>query len=537
MMRLSKSFVWFLTLLGLAVFGYGFFRSNYDIRGVLSFMPMLIWPLVLFTALGVTLLWWSIKQARWNDPNKSRSWPVQIVVGVFFLFMVAVSMILNWRMIYYRFAGDQMDEARMAQLASANLDSSITSSTVSNGTGQNHFSGDWPAWRGPNRDGKSTETSINTDWQKSPPKTLWRRSIGGGYSSIAAVGDRIYTMDRHGTEERVVCLAADTGKDLWAFSYPVDWGKFGYNSGPRATPTIAGGRLYSVGATGIFVALELPTSPTGQPKEAWRHDLIAEFNGALPQWGVACSPLVEGDLVIVQPGGSKGSVAAFNQQSGALVWSALSDVNGYSSPVVADIASRRQVVVFTGEGIAGLDVRDGNKLWYYDWPEQFNGNIATPIAAGNFVFISSVYTNGGCALLEISQSNGQFQANPVYVKRNKLMRNHHASCVLHQGFLYGFDSLEGIFKCIDLRTATEKWYNRKPGKGSLMFADSHLIILTEKGELTIAAADPERCTLKGKIEVFDRGETWAVPVLSRGKLFVRDKEEIVCLDLRKPVTQ
>lgn len=550
-MRLSKSFIWFLTLLGLAVFGYGLLRANYDIRGVLSFMPMLIWPLVLFSALGVTLLWWSIKQARWNDPGKSWTWPVQSAAGLFFLGMVVVSMVLHWKVLFYRFLGDVADEARMAQLANTSLDPSGAHSTAANGTGHDYLPGDWPAWRGPNRDGKSTEAGINTDWVKSPPKTLWRRSIGGGYSSIAAVDDRIYTMDRQGDQERIICLSAETGKDLWVFSYPVDWGKFGYNSGPRATPSIADGRLYSVGATGIFVALELPKEPltpdlspsrgegrdARQPKELWRHDLIAEFNATLPQWGMACSPLVEDDLVIVQPGGSKGSVAAFNRLTGELVWSALRDINGYSSPVVADLAGRRQVVAFTGEGVAGLNERDGQKLWYLDWPEQFNGNIATPIVAGNFVLISSAYSSGGCALLEITQANGQFQANPVYIKRNKLMRNHHASCILHQGFLYGFDDLGGLLRCVDLRTANVKWTERKPGKGCLMFADGHLIILTEKGELTIAAADPEKCVLSGKIDLFDRAETWAVPVLSHGRLFVRDKEEIVCLDLRKPVNQ
>ena len=342
-------------------------------------------------------------------------------------------------------------------------------------------------------------------------------------------------MDRQGNNERVVCLACGDGSELWSVSYPVDFERFQYNTGPRATPTIVDGRLYAVGSTGIFLALELPTDPKGQPKELWRHDLIAEFEGALEKWGMACSPAVDGDLVVVQPGGSKGSVAAFHRINGNLIWTALSDSNGYSSPIIADLAEERQVVAFTGEGVAGLNLKDGQKRWYFDWPEQFHGNIATPIVAGNFVFISSAYDNGGCALLEIVNQGGDWEAKLVYKKRNKFMSNHHSTSILHDGHLYGFD--RSIFKCVDLRAGTESWYSRRPEKGCLTYADGHLIILSEKGELSIAQASPQKAILKGKLDLFDRAETWAVPVLSRGRLYVRDREEIVCLDLKPPVAQ
>jgi outer membrane protein assembly factor BamB len=342
-------------------------------------------------------------------------------------------------------------------------------------------------------------------------------------------------MDRQGDQERIVCLDCAEGKENWSFRYPVDFGRFQYNAGPRATPTVVGRHLYAVGATGTFVALELPIEPKGQPRELWRHDLIQEFDAPLATWGMACSPAVEGDLVIVQPGGSKGSIAAFNRITGQLVWAALDDVNGYSSPVIADFSGERQVVAFTGEGVVGLSLQDGAKRWYFDWPEQFHGNIATPIIAGNLVFISSAYDNGGCALLEIVQEGGSWDARLVYKKRGKLMANHHATCVLHDGHLYGFD--KSLFKCVDLRTGTEKWVSRKPEKGSLLFADGHLIILSERGDLALAEASPHQCNLKGTVAVFDRGETWAMPVLSRKRLYVRDKEEIVCLDLSKPAAQ
>src|SRR5262249_47478906 len=146
-----------------------------------------------------------------------------------------------------RFSGDQADAARLAQLADAKLDSTPVAFTP----------GDWPQWRGPLRDGKSSETGINTDWQASPPKTLWRHKIGGGYSSISVIGDRLYTMDRQGDQERIVCLAAEDGKELWSHSYPIDFSSFQFNAGPRATPTIVDQHLYTVGATGVLIALEL----------------------------------------------------------------------------------------------------------------------------------------------------------------------------------------------------------------------------------------------------------------------------------------
>jgi outer membrane protein assembly factor BamB len=390
--------------------------------------------------------------------------------------------------------------------------------------------GEWPQWRGPRRDGISSETGLRTDWAKAPPTVVWKRPLGGGYSSIAVIDNRLYTMDRQGNEERILCLDAKTGNELWVHRYTANYGNLSYGNGPRATPTISDGRVYTVGATGIFLCMEAAPSD-GQPHELWKHDLMKEFGAQMPGWGVACSPLVDGDLVWVQPGGPSASVAAFDRRTGKVVHRALSEPSGYSSPVAATAAGVHQIVCCTGQAAVGLDPTNGKQLWYFPWPTP-NGIIATPIVASDYVFVSSAY-NTGCALVHLkSEGHGAIAAEPVYVKRNKLMRNHHASSVLHEGYLYGFD--DAILKCVDLRRGKEKWSSRDVGKGCLLFADGHLIVLSENGTLTLAEASPAGYREKGRMAgVLTGADCWALPALAGGQLYLRDHKQLVCLDLMK----
>jgi outer membrane protein assembly factor BamB len=341
-------------------------------------------------------------------------------------------------------------------------------------------------------------------------------------------------MDRDGPEERVVCLDAAKGDELWAYRYPADYHRVDYGSGPRATPTVHDGRVYTVGATGILLCLEAKPAD-GKPKALWQHDLVAEFDAGsqFPRWGIACSPLIEGDLVVAQPGGKDGSIAAFNRQTGELVWKALSDESGYSSPVAGTLAGVRQIICLTGRNLVGLHPGDGSQLWTYRWATQFNGNIATPIVAGNYVFVSSGYDKG-CALVEVSGDAGGLRAAHVYVRpRRQLMQNHHSTCVLHQGHLYGYDEGQGAWKCIDLRTAQAQWTSEEVNKGCAIYADGHLIILTQNGLLALVEATPEAFWLKGQAQLFHGKDVWALPVVADGRLYVRDHKEVVCLDIKK----
>ncbi len=447
---------------------------------------------------------------------------------MFALLLVAATAILGW--IYMPallrlFASDHTaDAAVLRALQEAKLQSHGGAANA------------WSQWRGPRRDGVSDETGLLTSWPEGGPRILWRRPIGGGYSSCAIVNGRLYTMDRIGSDERVLCFDAESGKELWVYRYPANYGNIEYGAGPRATPTVHEGRVYTVGAAGLFACLEAEPKD-GQAKVLWQRHLVEQLNGDKPRWGFACSPLIEGDLVIVQPGGSKGAVAAFHRESGNLAWRALSDDSGYSSPVAATAAGVRQIICFTGEGLAGLRPADGAKLWYFPWPTDFQANIATPIVAGDYVFISSSY-QAGCALLRLLPDGDGVKVEPVFVRRNKIMRNHHSTCVLHEGHLYGFDSsgldLNAFLKCLDFRSLEEKWNaGRDLSKGTLICADRHLIVLTERGSLALVEATPDEYRKKGELKLFEGSQIWALPALANGRLYLRDDNELVCVDLRK----
>jgi outer membrane protein assembly factor BamB len=394
----------------------------------------------------------------------------------------------------------------------------------------------WPQWLGPNRDGISVETGIRTDWDQSPPKILWKMPIGDGYTSPSIAHGRLYTMDAKDKTERVLCLDPQTGKEIWSYSYPYA-GISTYNHlGPKASPTIYDGLIYTLGAAGDFLCFK---EASDKPQIVWKHDLVKEFEGKKSNsgYGFASSPLIEGDMVCVQAGGLKGSVVSFNRKDGKLIWKALSNMNGYSSPVAATVAGIRQIVVFLEAAAVGLRASDGAKLWEYPWGTTPGGNIAMPIVLGDYVFISSGHGDG-CACLRIARDGAGCKAVPVYIMKNKVMRSAYSSCIYRDGFLYGFDVGPGNLKCIDFRTGTEKWADRRRPKGTLIYADGHLITLTETGSLIAVKATPERLEVEGTVRdivAAEEGELWTLPVLADGLLYLRDRREIKCLDLKGSV--
>ena len=398
--------------------------------------------------------------------------------------------------------------------------------------------GGWPQWRGPNRDGVAPPGPLRAEWETQPPTRLWSVPVGGGYSSFAVVGGGAYTQDKQGEDERILCMDAATGTTAWEYRYPVDYRGIGYGNGPRATPTVHDGRVYTVGAVGTFLCLEPPIAP-GQPaKELWRHDLLAEFEVGKPDFGVACSPLIEGDLVVVQPGGPKGALAAFDRKTGDLRWAAGADPWSYSSPVAATAAGVRQVVAASGNSVLGVRADDGKVLWRHPWETQYQANIATPVVVGDYVFVSSGY-NKGCALLRLRPDGGGVKADQVYFRSNRVMRNHFNTCVYRDGFLYGFDDPGGL-KCVDLRNGelVADWEGRDADnkafdKGTLILAGDKMVGLTTTGTVFLAEADPTEFKFRGKVkDVLSGGECWAVPVLVDGRLYVRDGEKAVCLDMK-----
>jgi outer membrane protein assembly factor BamB len=389
---------------------------------------------------------------------------------------------------------------------------------------------DWPCWRGPHGDGVARETGLLKAWPKDGPRRLWKADLAGGFSSAAVADGRVFTQTREKNQEVVVCLDAATGKDLWRYRYDCDYdahptfnggfppGK--YRTGPRATPTVADGRVYALGATGTLLCLEAKTG-----KRVWRQDLLKLGGRDCPGPGYGNSPLVVASRVYVHPGGPAGkSLAALEAKDGGGVWQALDDPYAPASPVWAEVGGAPQVIFFTGAGAVGVAPPDGKLLWRYPWKTQFDLNIATPVYAGGQVFVSSNYGVGG-AVFRLAD-----KGEPETVWKSKVMQNHISTSVLYQGHLYGFS--EQRLRCVDFETGKDRWDRTGLGRGSLVVADGHLIVLGEHGELVLARATPAEYHEAGRCQAFPPGTlTWTVPVLSGGRLFVRSEDALLALDL------
>ena len=379
----------------------------------------------------------------------------------------------------------------------------------------------WPAYRGPDGTGISHETGLLKAWPEGGPRVLWRMPLGDGYSGISVSGTRLYTMYSTKEDEIVACHEAVSGKELWRSridsNRPDDQG-----DGPRSTPTIDGDRVYALGARGKLLALEASTGKT-----VWKKDLKKDFGARVPRWGISTSPFIEGDLLLLDAGGSPDrSIIALNKKDGSMAWSARSDKPGYSTPISVTFGGRRQVLFFTGSALVSIDPSDGRQLWDFKWKTSYDINAAMPIfVPPDRVFISSGY-DVGAALLQVNDDDGRFKIVPVW--RSRVMKNHFNSSILHDGHLYGFDY--GTLKCIDANTGQEKWGQRGFAKGSLLLADGHLIILSEGGLLALAEATPDGFQEKGRVQILE-GRTWTMPSLSNKTLYLRNREEMVALDL------
>ena len=382
---------------------------------------------------------------------------------------------------------------------------------------------DWPQWRGPHRDGLSAEKNLLKSWPQDGPPLAWRvGGAGEGYSSFAVAGGRIFTLGARGDREYVVAFDAASGKRLWEVAHGSRF-KNDRGDGPRSTPTVDGARLYVFGASGDLTSLDAASG-----KIAWMVNVIRDFGGRNIQWGFSESPLVSGDRIIICPGGNGSAIVAVNKANGRLLWKSEGDTAGYSSAVLHEVGGVRQAIVFTGQRALGLDIDNGRVLWSYNRVSNRVANIATPIARGNHVFLSSDYGTGA-ALLELTPSAGAIAAREVYFTRD--MRNHHASSVLIGDYLYGFSS--AILTAMKFDTGEVAWRDRSVGKGSLVFADDRLYLFSEGGVAALAEATPTGYREHGRFSL-ETGSlpTWTHPVVSNGKLFLRDQDTVYAYDVR-----
>ena len=381
---------------------------------------------------------------------------------------------------------------------------------------------DWPQWRGPQRTGISAETGLLKDWPAGGPKLAWRASgAGDGYSSFAVTGGRLYTLGARGNTEYVLAFDAATGKRLWETAHGRRFNN-DRGDGPRATPTIDGDRVYAFGASGDLSVLDAATG-----KVVWTQNVLQKFGGSNINWGLSESPLVLSDRILVNAGGRGASIVALKKTDGSLIWKTQNDEPGYSSALLHEVGGLRQAIFFTAERALGVDVNDGRLLWSYDRVANRTANIATPIARGNRVFLSSDYGTGA-ALLSIIVDGGKTSAREVYFTGE--MRNHHASSVLVGDYLYGFSS--SILTAMHFDTGKPAWRNRSVGKGSLIYADQRLYLYSEQGTVGLADASPSEYREHGRFEIRTGSlPTWSHPVVSGGKLFLRDQDTIYAYDV------
>jgi len=379
---------------------------------------------------------------------------------------------------------------------------------------------DWPQWRGPNRDGISKETGLLKSWPANGPTLLWKaKGAGNGYSSFAVANGKLYTMGLRGDREFIVAFDVTTGKELWATQHGSAF-RNDRGDGPRGTPTVDGDRLYALGGNGDLSSLDVRTG-----KVLWSKNVLKEFGGSNTRWGISESPLVIGDKVLVNAGGPNASIVALKKSDGSVIWKSQSDEAGYSSAIPLNVNGSTQVVFFTGARALGLDLKDGKLLWDYTRPSNNVANVATPIARANRVFVSSDYGTGG-GVVEIKADN---KAQEIYF--TKEMRNHHSSSVLVGDYLYGFSS--AILTAMKFDTGEIAWRDRSIGKGSLIYADGRLYCFSENGVVGLVEASPAGYKEVGRFRIpQDSLPTWTHPVVSGGRLFLRDQDTIYAFDVK-----
>jgi outer membrane protein assembly factor BamB len=402
---------------------------------------------------------------------------------------------------------------------------------------------DWPQWRGPNRDGKSADTGLLKQWPQDGPQLAWRvDKLGGGYSAPAIAAGRIFGMSNRGDKEVVWALSEKDGSEIWitplgpAFQQQASQGK----EGPACTPTVDGERLYVEGLAGTVACLQVKDG-----KIVWQRSLTEDFGGRRPMWSYRESPLVDGDKVIVTPGGADAIMVALNKMNGETVWKARmpdspagnSGAPGgfgggrggpgggagaaYVSPIVVDFDGQRQYVQLTARALVGVAASDGKFLWRYDKPANRMGiNCSTPLFHDGMVFASSAYGAGGGLVKLSKDADGVIKAEEVYATTD--MQNHHGGVILLDGYLYGATGGNegGALACLDFKTGKVLWDQRET--------------VGRRAKGSLALADPKQYTERSRFQQPDRSElpAWPHPVIANGKLYVRDQDLLLCYAIK-----
>jgi outer membrane protein assembly factor BamB len=418
---------------------------------------------------------------------------------------------------------------------------------------------DWPQWRGPIRDGISTETGLLTEWPKEGPKLAWKAKLGGvGYSSPVIVGDRLFITAAEdgdkGLKEFALCLKTADGSQVWKADLPDNDKSYegGWGSGPRSTPTydVATGLLYVLTARGELLCLNGKDGA-----RVWSVSLVKDFGGGVPGWGYSESVLIDGDKLICTPGGNKGTMLALDKKNGTKIWQSagpadkankhsVRDGAAYASIIPADINGIRQYITQTASAAIGVQASDGKLLWRVADLKRAVAVIPTPIVAGNLAFFTSGY-GAGCELIKIDATEGGEVKGKAEYTKNPAFANHHGGVIRIGDHIYGHTDRGGKWVCFEFKKGGEDfvWENKTLGKGCLTCADGHFYCLGEdpkKGLVVLVEASPAGWKEKGRFQLPEKstlprrsGMIWTHPVVANGKLYVRDHELLFCYDVAR----
>lgn len=378
---------------------------------------------------------------------------------------------------------------------------------------------EWPNFLGPDKTGMSPEKGINKDWGAKPPKELWRVPLGDrGFAGPSAADGKVFIIDHEGSQDIVRALDIKTGAEAWRFPYE-DAGK--HNRGfSQSTPVFDDGRLYTLSCTGFLHCLEARTG-----EKLWSAHLKNQLGGKLPKWRYAGSPLVDGDRLVVTPGGGKGLVAVFDKKTGRLLGQGGgSDTTGYATPVACELGGRKQYVIFAAKDLVGVNAATLERIWSVSWVTRYDVNAATPVVMGDRIFITSDYRRG-CALVQIAGT----QAGIVW--ENKDIQSHFSTAILSGGHLYSTTD-PGRLVCMDPASGKVVWRHGGFEKGGLIGVNGTLIVCDGRtGNVAMVEMSPAGYKELGRIKPLG-GKSWTAPIVADGKLIVRNERAIACLDLK-----
>lgn len=379
----------------------------------------------------------------------------------------------------------------------------------------------FPEYLGPGRSNEIADVALARNWKTSPPREIWRRPVGAGWSGFAIAQGRAVTQEQRGANELTVCYRLEDGEPLWVQTNVVRFSEPLGGDGPRATPTIAGDRVYVVGATGLLDALEFATG-----RRIWSRDTLKDADAENLTWGKSASPLVVGDTVVVSGGETGPLLLAYRTEDGEPVWRGGSGRSSYASPVTRELAGRPQILSVNGDSVTGHDPQNGTVLWHHAWPGSFP-KCAQPVAVStNRVFISAAYGLGS-VLLELTPGAGdKLAAREVW--RSLAMKAKFASVTLRDGFIYGLD--DGILACLELDTGKRRWKGGRYGHGQVLLVGDLLLVQTEPGDLALVEATPEDFRELARHPALT-SKTWNTPALAGDRLLVRNDREAVCFQL------